>query len=276
MSPRAPCRRTGSITSLRRRVPSARAAESPASSSSGAAQNSIPITAASSAHCALRAREVVDPCGEERLDRRRDRELGRRIGGLPAVTVDRSGGRRRSACAGPARRRGGCRPRARPGAPGTWSGSASPIIRSTMASVSSAESGRSEIVVGQRTSHSSRCLEQLEAGHADEQDRALDAVGELEHQVEQPRLRPVEVVEDDDHGSPRGDDLEQPADGPARLLRRAGRRPRARPAARGGSRSPLLRRRPRARRRASPGARWSSGPPRSRRRRGSRRRAPSR
>ena len=65
-------------------------------------------------------------------------------------------------------------------------------------------------------------LEQLVACEADQQDRhALDPAGQVLDQVQQRRLGPVDVVEDDDQRPLRGERLEQLPDGPEDLLRRS-------------------------------------------------------
>ena len=67
-------------------------------------------------------------------------------------------------------------------------------------------------------------VEELGAGHADdEQRRVADPVDDVLDQVEQRRLRPVDVVEDDDERLLARQLLEQPAHGPERLLGRAAR-----------------------------------------------------
>ena len=77
--------------------------------------------------------------------------------------------------------------------------------------------------LGQRRSD----VAQLRAGQANEQDRHLsDPLGEVLQEVEQQRLRPLDVVDDHHHGAVSREGLDQTAEGPERLLGRAGgRRP---------------------------------------------------
>ena len=64
-------------------------------------------------------------------------------------------------------------------------------------------------------------LEQLVAGRAQEQDRPVPGVGgQVAQQVQEGRLRPLDVVQDDHERSDRGQDLEEPADAPEQLADR--------------------------------------------------------
>ena len=94
-------------------------------------------------------------------------------------------------------------------------------------------------------------VQELGAGEAEQQDRGAAREGhQVLEQVEQRRLGPVDVLDDRDQGALARDALEQPADGPGRLLDRGGlvgrarsrRTPAARPI-RPGRRPPRSRRR---------------------------------
>ena len=78
-------------------------------------------------------------------------------------------------------------------------------------------------------------VEQVGARHAEEQDRRVAAqVGDVLDQVEEGRLAPVQVVEDDHDRPLGGPRLEQLAEGPGDLLRRDRRRCRRRGSRRAG------------------------------------------
>ena len=61
---------------------------------------------------------------------------------------------------------------------------------------------------------------QLRAGEAEHEQRCVGAVGQVVDQVDERRLRPVDVVEHEQDGLLSGEGLEQPADGPVRLPER--------------------------------------------------------
>ncbi len=107
-----------------------------------------------------------------------------------------------------------------------------PSRLSTMAVESVSVSGSEHDPLGARRCGPVRpILEQVVARRRQEQGRGLEVgPGQLVEQVQEGRLGPVDVVDDDDERASLGEDLDQPADGPERLRQRErrGRQPRGR------------------------------------------------
>ena len=94
---------------------------------------------------------------------------------------------------------------------------------STSCSLSSSESGSSSIAV-ERTRpppQPGRIVEQLGTREADDQERRPHEVGQMLDEVEQRRLRPVDVLEEEDERLHVGDALHHLAGRPGDLLRAA-------------------------------------------------------
>ena len=158
-------------------------------------------------HLPLAGIEAVEPSGEERLDRRRQRdELGRgaRLLGEhrdELLRVERI----------PLRHLGHA---------------AAEFRREHAAAVERVEElrrlpGRERLEPHVRALPLRPLLEQLRPGDAEEQDRCVAApAAHVLDEVEQHRLGPVDVLQDDEQRPLPGEELEQPAHGPEELLRR--------------------------------------------------------
>ncbi len=173
--------------------------------------NSRPSTEARCTTARSAGLEAVDARGQERLD-------GRRHG-----LVCRVAGRRR-AWRGSARRRAGCPRRAR------RSGAEPRGARSRPAAAPrrAVRLRRRQRIAARRASRRGGCrpgralVEQVGTGEAEEQDWcAAREAGDVLEEVEQRRLRPVDVVDRDDERPPAGERLEQAPERPRRLVRRA-------------------------------------------------------
>jgi hypothetical protein len=158
---------------------------------------------------ALGGRKAVDACREQRLDRRgrpgrdlarlvehRDHLLEEERVALGRREQPRAVGRARDAAAREA---------------GEQVGGRLVVERGE----------RDDRATGSRLAPLGPALEQLRAGEADhEQRHARGAGGDVLERVDQRRLGPVDIVEDQDERAVAGGDLEQAPDGPVRLLDR--------------------------------------------------------
>ena len=160
-------------------------------------------------HVPLEGIEAVEPSGEERLDRRRELdELHRR----PRLL-----GEHRDELLGVERIPLGhlCDARAE-------------LRRQHAAAVECGEElcrvpGRERLEPHERALPPRPLLEQLRPGDAEEQDRCVAApAADVLDEVEQRRLGPVDVLEENEQRTLRAERLEQPAHGPEELLRRGG------------------------------------------------------